>query len=605
MNPVVPDVTLPHHEGQRYQALVPDTLDLQERAALAVHGLTGPAEPEFDYEIPFYVYFLYNPPVMVRMMSDHVIAKFVEAMPLMRLMSGSDLNRHVEQRWLEVIIQSRLPGGAIATPVVGRPWMTRWQSPYSPPRPLGDQTVDILINGRYLAAITAYSHVVDRALWEEVGRGIVSSLRRLVVDRGDFAYLARVHYDPDEVADPSESMPKALNASYAHWPAQALVQFARVMSDEPALELAGKIYRGIIRHGDYFDAEGRWLTDRDGERQDMVHFHAHSMVLLGALQYALLAGDRETIDFVVRSYAHARAQGEPLTGFFPENVVAYGEGKTCELCCVADMVDLALRLAAAGLGDDYWDDADRYVRNHLVEGQLVRADWVGRQLQRTPPSKPPPHSTTDRVAERNVGAFAGNAGVNEWVDYASRAIFHWRVPMDIQHCCTGNGTRALYYAWEHILHYDAATGKLRVNLLLNRASPWADIGSHIPYVGQVDVKVKQPVELSIRIPEWVEAKQVWAEVNGESRNIGFEGRYAGLGGVKPGDVAVLRFPIAEREDVIAVDTRVFALVRKGNDVVAIDPPGVRCPIYQRDHYRAEKTRWRTIERFVADQVVAW
>ena len=32
--------------------------------------------------------------------------------------------------------------------------------------------------------------------------------------------------------------------------------------------------------------------------------------------------------------------------------------------------------------------------------------------------------------------------------------------------------------------------RLSVNLLLNRASPWVDVDSHIPYEGRVDLKVK-------------------------------------------------------------------------------------------------------------------
>ena len=41
------------------------------------------------------------------------------------------------------------------------------------------------------------------------------------------------------------------------------------------------------------------------------------------------------------------------------------------------MVALALKLSEAGLGD-YWDDADRWGRNMLVEGQLTRGDWIDR-----------------------------------------------------------------------------------------------------------------------------------------------------------------------------------------------------------------------------------
>ena len=47
------------------------------------------------------------------------------------------------------------------------------------------------------------------------------------------------------------------------------------------------------------------------------------------------------------------------------------------------------------------------------------------------------------------------------------------------------------------------------------------------------------------------------------------------------------------------------LIRRGNELVAIDPPGRYCPLYQRQYYRVDSTRWRKIERFVSDQVIHW
>jgi hypothetical protein len=197
------------------------------------------------------------------------------------------------------------------------------------------------------------------------------------------------------------------------------------------------------------------------------------------------------------------------------------------------------------------------------------------------------------VAERNLGAFAGWPKANDWyVGHGS----------GIMHCCTGNGTRAIYYLWDHILTHEK--GNLRVNLLLNRASPWADVDSHIPYAGQVDVKVKQPVNLSIRIPEWVSPEEVHCRVaDGGTRPISWDGRYAHVGSVKPGDVVTLTFPIAESTEVVYVEKEKYTLIRKGNEVVNIDPPGKYCPLYQRDHYRVNTTRWRKIERFVSKEII--
>ena len=119
INPEVPDVRLPGYEGKRYSASVPDTLDLAERARLAVNGLTGPTDPNADYELYWTLLLGNNPPYMYHAFSDHVQIKFYEALPLVRLASGSRQNLHVEQRLMEVLVQMQGPDGAALLPPAG------------------------------------------------------------------------------------------------------------------------------------------------------------------------------------------------------------------------------------------------------------------------------------------------------------------------------------------------------------------------------------------------------------------------------------------------------------------------------------------------------
>ena len=151
-----------------------------------------------------------------------------------------------------------------------------------------------------------------------------------------------------------------------------------------------------------------------------------------SLEYAVAADDKEALAFANRSFPWAREQGSPLVGFFPSNASKpyYQESESCE---VADMIALAIKLSRAGAGD-YWDDVDRWVRNQFAENQLLRAEWVDEVPKPGSRHKPLFNETAERVAERNVGAFAGWPGVNDWV-----------LRKGIMHCCTGNATRALYY----------------------------------------------------------------------------------------------------------------------------------------------------------------
>ena len=50
-------------------------------------------------------------------------------MPLIRLMSGSDENAHVEEVWQDVFFKSTGPNGLIHTPLNGRPWGPATASP--------------------------------------------------------------------------------------------------------------------------------------------------------------------------------------------------------------------------------------------------------------------------------------------------------------------------------------------------------------------------------------------------------------------------------------------------------------------------------------------
>jgi hypothetical protein len=103
--------------------MVPDTLDMEERTRLAIHAMTEATDPLADREPYYLVYFRTNPPLMVHC-SWHgsALPKFMEAVALMRIVSGSDQNLQVDHKWMEVALKSQGPDGLIYTPTRGRPW---------------------------------------------------------------------------------------------------------------------------------------------------------------------------------------------------------------------------------------------------------------------------------------------------------------------------------------------------------------------------------------------------------------------------------------------------------------------------------------------------
>src|SRR5439155_6741550 len=109
------------------------------------------------------------------------------------------------------------------------------------------------------------------------------------------------------------------------------------------------------------------------------------------------------------------------------------------------------------------------------------------------------NETSDHAVERSLGAFAGYTSGNDY-DISSGGVMD---PTGVANCCTGNGTRTIFYAWQRMLDYK--NNELRVHLLLNRASAWADVQSYIPYQGRLDLKIKKPCDsVLVRVPEWIE-----------------------------------------------------------------------------------------------------
>jgi hypothetical protein len=591
--PEPPPVEVPPYTGTRYEALVPDTLDLQERAALAVNGLTGPTDPEADHELYWLVSLGGQPFWMGHDNNDVVQTKFMEALPLMRLISGNGAGAEVERRWMEVVPRMQGPDGLLYWPVAGRPWAFV-NAFYAMPEGADHYTAHHMV-GRLLGAISLFYPRSRDERWRQVGEGVVRGLDGLARKEGDAASFASVYYGRGGVVPAGQGTPTPYEHAHAAWAIQGLAQFYRATGHAPALTLAGQLARYLHRRSGFFAPDGSFLPDEPPRPR--AHFHMHTLALLALTEYALLVDDRALLDFVQGGYAFAKAHGTPLVGHFPEWLNTT-DLETSETCQVADMIALGVKLSAAGLAD-YWEDVDRWTRNQFAENQLRRTGWLtgptaARDLTQTRIADHAVFQTTERVAERNLGAFAGWPDVNDW--YIGRGP-------GIMHCCTGNGTRAIYYVWQEILTH--AAGRLRLNLLLNRASPWADVDSHLPYTGQVDLRVKQPVDLAVRLPEWVALDAVTVTVDGRYRPVGWQGRHAQIGPVAPGATVTVAFPIAERLETIQVEKRRFSVILKGNEVVAIDPPGRYCPLYQRDHYRESGTRWRVIERFVTDEAIRW
>jgi hypothetical protein len=493
------------------------------------------------------------------------------------------------------------PEGLVYYPIKGRPWAL-------PPKaevfagldflPEGDHWCSIVMNGKMLGAFCIYALRDPEGPWRDAALRLARGLMDLCIVEGDIAYLCRNCTVPDLPVVKPPAKPTATRAAMAGWVAEGLAQCARFLGFREAGEMAARLLRYILRDSGYFLADGSFSNETNFQ---MAHFHAHSIQIMAALEVYQAIGDEELLNLAKKAYSYAVRHGDPLVGFFPEFIGEKG-GEASEICEVADMITIALKLSMLGM--DEWDNVDRWLRNQFAECQLTSTNWITdghiEKVDRERVELPPAgcggteYGTADRVIDRVVGSFCSRPSPNDLIQGQGWSIYH---------CCTGNGARAISHAWEKMLTWHEGT--LKVNLLLNRASRWADVHSHIPYQGRVDVEIKEDLDLEIRLPEWVEAEEARCTVNGSGRDLTFGGRYARIGRVLKGDEITLEFPIFERKDKVTIWNQEYTLIRRGNNVVWIDPPGKNCPLYQCDHYRGGQTLWRTVTRFVPDEDIPW
>ncbi len=592
-------VPIPPYPGIAYTDRVPDTYDVAERAALALNALTASTNPLADYELYWLVVFGRNPVVMLHDWNDWCQLKFMEALPLLRIATGSPRNNEVDDAWQSVVLRSIGPDGLFYIPLTGRPWARRavaWTAGVARAdrtlTSVDDPTVTQLAHpyacSRVISVMIVYYLRDHNPLWLAIIQKMIDRLAELAIYIDDYAYFPALTFEPHARYDPTDPIaapPLHITGGEINSRVpECLGQFYRLTGYEPARQLGEKLVRYTRCHMDYFGPGGEFLADGS--------FHGHTIYLLSMLELAMATGDREIIEFVKQSYTWAKSPASgacDLVGFFPE--AARPDYLSCESCEIADMIALALRLTEAGMGD-FYGDAERWARNHFAESQLLEAQWLYDQAQSQPAQAIGDNETADHTPERNMGAFAGWSSGNEW----------WVQGPGIMHCCTGNAARTLYRLWRAIVEWQA--GELRVNLLLNRASRWADIYSHIPYSGEVQVKVKVDcAALRLHVPTWVETgnPQVTASRDGQVLDYAWEGRYLHLGPARAGETIQVTFPIADQTVEGVMGTRSYTLTIRGDTVVEIDPPGKLAPLYQRERYRSGEVEWKEVARFVADE----
>ncbi len=594
-NPNATIPNLPTFQGTTRNEQMPNTLDLVERAQYAITGLTSPLLAVGDYSVYWSSHIGRNPAQLVIGEWEDIDPKFWEALPLMRIMTGSQAATNVDQAWGARIAKSFDPYShlflfAINKPFIKFPYfqdeITNWAALKTP------YVATVLSNGRIFGYLATIYRLTNDPRWKQLGVDLIAVLPNYYK-----TYSPGRYYFPSSIFNPfgwpggnTPPMPSA-NADIAGRMIHGPALFAMATGDSSGLQISKGFSQFVMKDAGIFNfSSGAFIGDTSPQSQDEgpmggAHFMRRSKVLDSILDYVAATKqfgnpDTEAAQFVVRSYEWIKQQSSLVNteiGWFPEFMSA--KSLTTDYG-VVDMISIAVKLSLMGYGD-YWDDVDAWTRNQFASQQLLNSSWiVSYAAYNTACDVPTPGNrgcTTDNAAGRLVGSWGGYTRPNEWSREGGPGVMQ---------DSTGNAARTLFHVWNSITTRKGS--EVSVNLPLNKMARDVTVKSYIPNEGKIEVIVWDPSisKLRIRIPKWIQGT-ISVSRNGTGINTGVEGQYYTIAGpFSSGDTIRIQFTITEQTKTFSLphpsiegQKAQMTFTFRGNQAIAVSPGGVRGAFY--------------------------
>jgi len=347
---------------------------------------------------------------------------------------------------------------------------------------------------------------------------------------------------------------------------KSLTTVARLLGHEPAVKLAGILAERLFTTA--------WRFSPDNTFRHGGHMHMNLRALVGLADYALYTRDPVLYSRADAIFRYVLSETTRF-GFLPEVIGRQGDVILCETCALMDWLGIAVTLANHG-HPEYWGAIERMTRNQLVESQIRDVSWL-----HSDPARQDTYQFTWRdVGERMVGGYSGWSSPTHIL--ACKEDLHWGgaelqgKPRAFQNCCGGSGTHAYFIVWKNAARVEGGT--LSVNLHVDKLLPQAEIRSCQPYRGLMTIRLKEPCRVRVRIPEFVQAKDMAvASDAGEVKTVAW-GNYVDLGERTAGETITVRYPLPVFDEEVTIGNPGWRQYRyrvtwKGDTVVRMVPLG--------------------------------
>jgi hypothetical protein len=355
-----------------------------------------------------------------------------------------------------------------------------------------------------------------------------------------------------------------------------LARYVELTGAPAAWELTAALLR--------FFVERSGLVAADGSFAGHVHAEGYAAIASAAARFATLAGWDAWLAWAARLFEYLRGRSTRY-GFVPDRIGLgpsyywywYGRESlppTCETCGLVDALELGITLAERGY-TEYWDDVERWTRNHLLASQLGTPDtWAAAPGQAAPAALVAacaPDAPLGRVVAGAFDSASSPGGLLDQADDGQSAV--------VEGCCANSGLRGLFLAWQHAVADDGTV--VSVHLGLSRTSPAVEVVSYEPSAGRLDVRLRAARRLRVRVPSWVARETLVLLRDDERIAPTWDGDYLRVDDLAPGQTVSLRYPLGERTEEEQIDGARLQVRWRGGTVLGVEPGGAWLDAYGR------------------------
>ena len=535
----------------------PNTYFIQEAVDLALDNIAHRLDRNMGYQPYFWIDLESDPPEAQHSSWDYcdMAGRYVDAFILARQVTGNQAYFKEEESLREFLLSMCNDSDGLF---------------YNQDAPWSSYHADMFCQSRVLLGLVSWYLLTKEEKIKSKIDGMVKGLSTIAVRENYYCYYPDDCYSQKGWTS-GTVMPGERKPGYGLLQLLPLMRYYEATLDENTLSFAEQLVKYFVYHSQ--------VINEDGSFSGNLHSGGIIPTAVGILRYGISTNNSELISWAKRVCDWTLTQSSSF-GWVPDGIGA----KTCETCCITDMIHFMLKLAELG-DSDYWDIIEKFTRNQLLENQIRKVDRIISQ---------------EAQARSTTGAASMLLGSFDCGSHPNRLLMF---PGGLEGCCVGAGVRALFLVWDRIVTRDS-TG-VYVNLNFSRDTEWVNVTSYHPYEGKVTIDVYNAPTLFVRVPEWVDRKKTKVNVDNVDRPLEWHKNYLRLDNLLNGQIVAVNYPLRGQESEEMIAKQMYRLLWKGDTVIRISPEGEKYPIFQREYLRSDRAPMIEREYTIPSKQIHW